>query len=96
MFGFGYAWLANEIGDTIALTKLFKMRPVDYAIQNLDEKVIVQTKHCIIENLKHVQMWKGMYVNIDLPYMYERALSNFRCSRNSLNIQTDRHRNIDN
>ena len=54
MFGFGYAWLANEIGDTIAFTKLFKMRPVDYAIQNLDEKVIVQTKHCIIENLKHV------------------------------------------
>ena len=54
MFGFGYAWLANEIGDTIAFTKLFKMRPVDYAIQNLDEKVIVQTKHCIIEILKHV------------------------------------------
>ena len=27
-FGFGYAWLANEVGDTIAFTKLFKIRVV--------------------------------------------------------------------
>ena len=31
-FGFGYGWLANELGDTIAFTKLFKMRVVDCAI----------------------------------------------------------------
>ena len=35
-FGFGYAWLANEVGDTIAFTKLFKIRVVDCAIQNLN------------------------------------------------------------
>jgi len=38
-FGFGYGWLANEVGDTIAFTKLFKIRVVDCAIQNLNEKV---------------------------------------------------------
>ena len=38
-FGFGYAWLANEVGDTIAFTKLFKIRVVDCAIQTLNEKV---------------------------------------------------------
>ena len=33
-FGFGYAWLANEVGDTIdTFTKMFKMHVVDCTIQ---------------------------------------------------------------
>ena len=31
----------------------------------------------------------------DLPYLYKRALSNFRCSGHSLNFETGRHQNID-
>ena len=44
---------ANEVDDTIAFTKLFKIRVVDCAIQNLNENVTNQVKHCIIEFLKH-------------------------------------------
>jgi len=33
------------------------------------------------------------YLSIDIPYLYKRALSNFRCSGHSLNIETGRHCN---
>ena len=49
-FGFGYAWLANEVGDTIAFTKLFKIRVVDCAIQNLNEKVNKSSKTLYYRN----------------------------------------------
>ena len=80
-FCFGYAWLANEVGDNIAFTKLFKMRVVDCAIQNLNEK---------INNFKTI-LDGERYLSIDLPYLYKRALSILK----SLNIETGRLQNID-
>ena len=77
-FGFGYAWLANEVGDTIAFTKLFKIH-VDCTIQNLNEKVNNSSKTLYHRNFKTL-LDVERYLSIDLPYLYKRALSNFRCS----------------
>ena len=93
-FGFGYAWLANEVGDTIAFTKLFKIRVVDCAIQNLNEKVNNSSKTLYYRNFKTL-LDVERYLSIDLPYLYKRALSDFRCSGHSLNIETGRHQKID-
>ena len=87
-------WLANEVGDTIAFTKLFKMRVVDCAIQNLNEKVNKSSKTLYHRNFK-TRLDFERYLSIDLPYLYKIALSNFRCSCHSLNIETGRHQNID-
>ena len=35
------------------------------------------------------------YLNIDLPYMYKKILSNFRCSSHCLMIEKGRHQNIE-
>jgi len=53
-FGFGYAWLANEVGDTIAFTKLFKIRVVDCAVQNLNKKVNNSSKTLYNRNFKRL------------------------------------------
>jgi len=89
-FGFGYAWLANEVGDTIAFTQLFKIRVVDFAIQNLNRS----SKTLYYRNFK-TRLDVERYLSINIPYLYKRALSNFRCSCHSLNIETGRHQNID-
>jgi len=66
-FGFGYAWLANEVGDTIAFTKLFKIRVVECTIQNLNEKVNKSSKTLYYRKLKTV-LDVERYLSIDLPY----------------------------
>ena len=53
-FGFGYAWLANEVGDTIAFTKLFKISVVDCPVQNLDKKVNNSSKTLYTRNFKRL------------------------------------------
>ena len=49
---FWTSWLANEVGDTIAFTKLFKIRVVDCAILNLNEKVNNSSKALYNRNFK--------------------------------------------
>ena len=88
------AWLANELGDTIAVTKLFKIRVVDCAIHNLNEKVNKSSKTLYYRHFK-TRLDVERYLSIDLPYLYKRALFNSRCSGHSLNIETGRHQNID-
>ena len=67
-------WLANELGDTIAFTKLFKIRVVDCAIQNLNEKVNKSSKTLYYRHFKTL-LDVERYLSIDLPYVYKRALS---------------------
>ena len=84
-YGFGYAWLAVEIGDVSAFVELFKTRVKDCALQNLTEKLNTSSK----------TVYYRLYLSIDLPYLYKRALSNFRCSGHNFNIETGRHLHID-
>ena len=84
-YGLGYAWLAVEIGDVSAFVELFKTRVKDCALQNLTEKLNTSSK----------TVYYRLYLSIDLPYLYKRALSNFRCSGHNLNIETGKHLHID-
>lgn len=93
-FGFGYAWLANEIGDISSFCVMFKQRVRDCAMQHLQESVNTSSKTI------HYRQFKSpldveTYLCIDLPYMYKKALSNFRCSGHQLKIETGRHLKID-
>ena len=93
-FGFGYAWLANEVGDVVAFTKLFNTRVADCALQNLNEKVNTSSKTLYYKHFKTL-LDTERYLSIDLPFLYKKSLSNFRCSGHCLNVETGRHQHIE-
>ena len=92
--GFRYAWLANEIGDSLHFMKLFKQR-INY--------ISMQSRHCkLLKSPKSIyyKEFKSMletetYLSVNMSFPQRRILANFRCSNPSLTIETGRHDNID-
>ena len=93
-YGFGYAWLADEIGDTCAFLTLFSQRLSDSSYQTLRDDIDSSAK-AITYKLFKSNLAPETYLSIDLPYLYKKTLSNFRCSGHNLMIEKGRHMNID-
>ncbi len=92
-YGFGYVWLAHEVGDIRAFMLLFKQRLIDCMTQDW-RSVISDSRKAI-----HYKYFKSMltvehYLKIDIPEKYRIALSRFRCSTHSLMVEVGRHTNV--
>lgn len=93
-FGFGYAWIANEIGNSNHFIFLFKQRIKDISVQNWRRAVSDSPKGMHYEHFKS-NLNVEKYLFIDLNFMCRKTLANFRCGSHNLLIEKGRHQNIE-
>ena len=93
-YGFGYIWEANTIGDIYAFVKGFKQRLKYCCLQEWHSDVNDSPNSIYYCKFKLILELEA-YLTLDLPYLYRKALANFRCSSHSLMIEKGRHQNID-
>ena len=91
--GFGFAWISQEIGNTVSFIKQFKQRLIDYYSQNWHD-AINSSKRCEFYSSFKSLLNVERYLLIDLSPYLRRSLSRFRCSSHKLNITFGRHFNI--
>ena len=91
--GFGYVWLANEIGDAKTFLLSFKTRIKDCALQKLQAQVNDSPKSLYYSQFK-TMLNVERYLYLELPYLFKKTLSNFRCSGHKLMVEKGRHLNI--
>ena len=89
-FGFGYAWLANEVGNCSHFLNLFKQRIKDISIQNWRRNVTESPKADHYKYFK-TNLNVETYLTINLNYVCRKTLANFRCASHSLLIEKGRH-----
>ena len=93
-YGFGIAWITQDIGQPDVFLLQFKQTLVDCMSQNW---------HSSIDNSPRCDSYRQFktllnvekYLTLDLPFKYKQALARFRCSSHKLKIQTGRHVGID-
>jgi len=87
--GFGYAWIVNGVGSIPVFLNSSKNR-----LQNQQSKINETSKSAYYKHYTSIVKVE-QYLYIDLPVMYKRALSNFRCSGPCLMIEKWRNLNLD-
>ena len=92
--GFGYAWLADGVGNINSFLLMFKNRLKDCSSQHLHEFINNSSKALHYRHFKTV-LNPERYLSMDLPYTLKKAFANFRCSSHDLLIEKGRHMNID-
>jgi len=93
-YGFGYAWIHGDVGNTVAFLKLFQDRLKDCAKQKILASINSSPK-AISYKLYKSNLHPERYLSIPLPYILKKTLSNFRCSSHNLMIEKGRHMKID-
>ena len=92
--GFGFVWISNEVGDSKTFIKLFKQRIVDITLQNWQAKINKSPKANYYKEYKSL-LDIEMYLTIDMTYIHQRTLANYRCSNHNLSIEAGRHNKIE-
>ena len=93
-FGFGYVWLAQDVGNSKYLLCLFSQRIKDCFFQDWLAKINESPK------AEHYRYFKSLldiekYLFLDLSFKYRNALAKFRCSSHDLMIEKGRHMHLD-
>ena len=93
-YGFGYAWIADEVGDINSFLSNFTQRIKDISLQNWRSSINNSSK---ADHYKYfeTQLDVEKYLFIDLSYVCRKTLANFRCSSHKLQIEKGRHNDID-
>ena len=93
-FGFGYVWIAQDVGNSQLLLQLFSDRLKDCYRQHWFGRIIDMSKG---EYCKHVKSLLEVekYLSVDLDFKFRKVLANFRCSSHDLMIEKGRHNGID-
>ena len=92
-YGFGYVWIAQEVGDIDNFNQIFKKIVKDNSLQEWYSDINETSKayhykifKCIFESEN--------YLSLDIPAKYIHTFSKFRCSSHKLFVETGRHRDI--
>ena len=93
MYGFGYAWIAQEIGNENAFVRQFKIRLTDFIKQNWHSD-INESPRC--DSYKEFKTLLNVerYLSMDMPFYLRKAFARFRSSSHKLSIEIGRHHNI--
>ena len=86
-YGFGYAWLSEDVGDFNIFLSQFKQRLIDCSCQTLNGNIELSPKALSYKLYKSALNPEEKYLLISLPYQYKKLLSNFRCSEHNLMIE---------
>ena len=93
-YGFGYVWIANEVGNRAEFLRICTNRLKDCATQELFGNVASSPK-ALTYKLYKSALTPETYLSLSLSFVQKRVLSNFRCSSHSLMIEKGRQRNIE-
>ena len=93
-FGFGYVWLAQDVGDQQLFLNTFKQRLIDCHSRKLHSDIESMSKGKYYQSFKSVLLVET-YLSVNLNYDLKKVLSNFRCSCHQLMIENGRHLGID-
>lgn len=90
MYGFGFVWISQDVGDTTVFLNQFKQRIIDCCKQTWHSEIEYSSK-CL--HYKHFKTLLDVerYITCDLPFHLRHAMSVFRCSNHKLNIEVGRH-----
>ena len=83
--GFGYAWVAGEVGNMTSFISMFKNRVKDCAIQKMQGFINSSPKALHYRHFKSL-LNPERYLSMDLPFVLKKSYSNFRCSSHALQI----------
>ena len=76
-YGFGYVWEADTVGNATLFIHTLKQRIMDCLIQELHSEMEYSSKSLHYRYFK-LTYETEFYLDIDLPYLYKKTLSNFR------------------
>ena len=91
--GFGYAWIAQEVGNVNSFIYIFKQRIKDCLSQQWISTISDSTR-CDTYKLFKSNLNPEKYISIDLPLHQRKALAKFRCSSHKLKVEIGRHQGI--
>lgn len=91
-YGYGYIWIAQDVGNIDVFICNFKRRITDCFVQNWHND-ISNSSRC-----HHYKYYKTLlnterYLHLEIPFKYKIAFAKFRCSNHKLNIELGRHSN---
>ena len=92
--GFGYAWIADTVGNSEHFLSIFTQRIKDISLQNWRQRINESPKADHYKYFK-INLDVEKYLFIDLSYTCRKRLANFRCSGHNLQIERGRHTNIE-
>ena len=92
--GFGYAWIANTVGNVNNFISIFQRRIKDISLQNWQRNINDSPKTNYYKHFKS-SLDVERYLFIDLSYIKRKTLANFRCCSHNLMIEKGRHLNIE-
>ena len=91
-YGYGYVWIAQDVGDINLFILGFKQRLKDSLQQEWHNSVSNSGKGQLYTQFKSL-LNVEFYLSFDLPFYLRKALAKFRCSDHNLNIEVGRHYN---
>ena len=94
MYGFGYVWIAHDVGNEAYFLNLFKQRIIDSSLQKWHSDINSSSKAV------HYRCFKSLlnvesYLQLDISFDLRKILADFRGSGHNLMIEKGRHVNID-
>ena len=92
--GFGYLWIAQEVGHQAFFITSFKRRLSDCYLQKWNESLRTTSKAEYYLYYKSL-LTSETYLFINLPYSFKQSLVRFRTSTHDLMIEKGRHLGID-
>ena len=93
-YGFGYAWIVQDVGDRNLFLSQFKQCVLDCDAQQWQTSVSNNTKllcYSTYKSLLNVEL----YLKCIQSVVFKQALSRFRCSCHNLMIELGRRQGID-
>ena len=94
MYGFGYVWFNENVGDENLFFKQFRQRLIDCSVQDWSSKLHDAGK---ARHYRYIMPYFGLasYIKFDLHLKFRISLSKLRCSAHNLLVETGRHSNSD-
>ena len=92
-YGFGFAWVSQEIENVPNFINIFRQRLIDNCSQEWHDSINTSSRYHHYKYFKS-QLNVERYITLDMPYRFKKAFSKFRCFNNKLAIELGRHINI--
>ena len=92
-YGFGYAWIYQQVGNVDNFLYVFKQRLISCKLQNWVENVNDSTRCDTYRQFKSL-LNPAKYLCINLPFCNRKAFARFRCSSHNFLIEKGRHQGL--